>query len=193
MITEIKMDERIQWHVILKRNKFWTFLNLLLFIILLLSMILLLKWWDYEVFLPPYEDMGALIGISFTIITLIIVIIICLFQLTKKWELIANEEGITDYYSIFSREQVYPRETIESITYKRSTNSKSLSRRIIIRFSWWEKKKIFILPMLTRMWFDIWDVKRSIVRYGNKNWNNISVTDYTKDRWITGVINNLWW
>lgn len=178
------MNEETQWQVILKRSKFWTFCTLLMFIILLMFMVMILRWWDSEAFEQPHENMSVVMGISFTIIMLVTMIVVFLLQLRKKWELIANEEGIFDYYSAFSRGQIYPRETIESITYKRSANGKSLSRRVIIRFSWWKGKKIFILPMLTWISFDIWDVKRSIIRYGNKNWNNISVNDYTKNNGI---------
>lgn len=187
------MDEEIQWQVILKRNKFWAFLNLLISVVLLILTILLLKWWDYEVFLHPYENTETLIGISFALIVLVILIFTFLSQIIKKWVLIADEEGIIDYYSIFSRGQVYPRENIETIVYKRWTNRKSFSRRIIIKFSQWENRKVFILPILTRISFDIWDIKRSTIYYGNKIWKNISVNDYTKDYWLNWIINNFWW
>lgn len=135
------MNEETQWQVILKRSKFWTFCTLLMFIILLMFMVMILRWWDSEAFEQPHENMSVVMGISFTIIMLVTMIVVFLLQITKKWVLVANEQGIVDYYSTFSRGQIYPRETIESISYKRSTNSKSFSRSMIIRFFWWERKK----------------------------------------------------
>lgn len=190
------MNEKNQWDVILKRNKFWTFMNLLFFVIIFLFMVLIVRWWDYEVFLPPYENIDAMLGISFSFVVLTIWIVIFFLQLIKKWELVANESWIIDNYSALSKWEIYPRSDIVAINYmwRGTLSSKGLQKKLVIMLSTWKKSKTFILPTLTDMSFSLWDIKRSILRYNKYNWNNIIINDFTKYRWINGIIiRNLWW
>lgn len=187
------MNENRRWIVIIKRNKFWTFLCLLLLVLSLKIMLLLLDWWDIEVFVPPYEDINALIGISFSLIMIGWWIIILLLQLIKKWTVVINEEGIIDNYSAFSNGQLYPRCDIAAINYM-WCSTKSLQKKLVITLLTWKRRKTFIVSMLTQKTFSMSYTKNKVLYYSKRSkWYEIPVYDYTEPRPIKEIIiNNLW-
>ena len=190
------MNEENQWEIIIKRNKIWTFFNLLICLWLFKLMLLLLDWWDIEVFVPPYDNLWATIFISIFIIILIVLIVVFSLQLLKKWRVEANEFWLINNYSTFSRGQLYARKDITHISYKEmrgrhlpirfkrfqvnyyyhSTNYFFPSVGITIFFSD-NTKTVLYLPRLTWKSLDRCVIKKRIMYYSQIHWNHISILD----------------
>ena len=156
-------------------------------------MLLLLDWWDIDVFVPPYEDLDALFWISFSLIFMAWWIIILLLELIKKWTVIVNEDGIIDNYWAFSNGQLYPRCDIAAVNYVWS-GPKSLETKLVIALLSWKRRKTFRLSPLTQKSFSMSYTKNKILYYSKRpKWYEIPVYDYTEPRPIKEIIiNNLW-
>ena len=159
-----------KWEVLVKRNKFWTLLNLLVCILCFYCLLFLLDWGDIDMLVPPFEDIKTTILIYTWLIVLTVLSIIFSLQLTKKWQIIINEYWIIDKYSIFSKWDIYLWKDIRWIYYSWWYGNRSFIKVIVLSLK--NGKKNFVLPILTRIWIDVWKFWNKIVYYCNIHQND---------------------
>ena len=158
-----------RWEVLVKRNKFWTFLNLLICILCFYCLLFLLDWGDIDMLVPPFEDIKETFLMYFLLIALTILSIVFSLQLTKKWQIIINEYWIIDKYSIFSKWDIYLWKDIRWIYYSWRWY-RWFMKAIVLSLK--SGKKSFVLPTLTRIWMDVWKIWDKIVYYCNIHQND---------------------
>lgn len=176
------MDE-INWDILIKRNKIWTFINLIIFLWLFRFVLLLLERWDVDILLHPREDIWMFVIVVLVIILLLIFIPIFSLQLIRKWTITINENELIDNYSN-NPWKIYQTKNIACINIcwcMHARKSLNFWKKMIITYIKNRKasRSTIYLPLFTWVWINTENLEEKLAQY------KIVFFDYTRKKYRT--------